>query len=624
MKHVIRALWLVWLGLFLASGASAQTSITTTSSSTSGCATIVTDTDKSTVGVQVTGTWTGTLQPQVAIQGQAAVNTAVTPTGSSTTQTTITANGLYTASVAGTSTFQVCGPTGTGTAVVWLNVSKAAVKVQGGGGGTGFGSARVTNPVDFGAKWDTHYVGDATLNSGSNIISSPTFSFLTNAKVGQQLWALTGGPLCQATPASTVVAQTTVLSVDSATQIHSTANATANAAGNGCLVVGDDDTTAINAAWAAGGCGGSMVLPQGFTIFSAAIMQKLAGCPSAGSSPYVGQSVGGQGVGSTYLIPAFTFNFTNCQTGAATGACVGNPNVEYEHDYSVFGLGLNNCGVQSFNLAMIGIATRSVNQFFGWWCPTASGANLVGVYINGSTFIAGGVQFFGSVQLSFAAQSVLINGFHQGSPFTVNGICPFQLTASAQVNMFQNTFTGCWQTAAGGGVLVESTNTVINTAGTETVISLGLNSKWEGHGDTINTNPNNPSNALTFSSTGAVATFENSTLFGNGGAQAAVLGVANNTYYDVLNNTYTLSNGAVVWNGVGKFVNTPRPASCTFAATTCSATFQTPFNSAPTSCAANDTTAAAPVRASALTTTTVTLTGGTGAGATDVAQVVCQ
>lgn len=191
MKHnQLRALWLVWLGLFLASGAWAQTSITTSSSATSGCATITTDTDKSTVGIQVTGTWTGTLQPQVAIQGQAAVNTQVTPTGSSTPQSTITANGLFTASVAGTSTFQICGPTGTGTALVWLNVSKAAVKVQGGGSGSGTVSANngiaganaiyaaaggsTTVSPTSGLSYDS--VGNATLAQGSIVVSTPAFS----------------------------------------------------------------------------------------------------------------------------------------------------------------------------------------------------------------------------------------------------------------------------------------------------------------------------------------------------------------------------------------------------------------------------------------------------------------
>jgi len=83
----------------------------------------------STVGIQVTGTWSGTLQPQVSIQGQAAVNTQVTPTGSSSGQSTITANGLFTISVAGVTNFYLCGNTvASGTAVVYLNGSALSAK----------------------------------------------------------------------------------------------------------------------------------------------------------------------------------------------------------------------------------------------------------------------------------------------------------------------------------------------------------------------------------------------------------------------------------------------------------------------------------------------------------------
>jgi hypothetical protein len=91
----------------------------------SQCVPIDVQGDKSTVGVQVTGTWTGTLQPQVSIQSQASQNAQVTPSTSTVPQSTITANGLYYANVGGAGTFQVCGNTVTsGTAVVWLNASK--------------------------------------------------------------------------------------------------------------------------------------------------------------------------------------------------------------------------------------------------------------------------------------------------------------------------------------------------------------------------------------------------------------------------------------------------------------------------------------------------------------------
>src|ERR1035438_746055 len=78
----------------------------------------------STVTIQVTGTWTATLQPQLSVRGQAAVNTQVAPKGSTTLQGTITANGVYSADVSGVDFFQVCTTAYTsGTANIFLNLS---------------------------------------------------------------------------------------------------------------------------------------------------------------------------------------------------------------------------------------------------------------------------------------------------------------------------------------------------------------------------------------------------------------------------------------------------------------------------------------------------------------------
>jgi hypothetical protein len=79
---------------------------------------------RATVALQVTGSWSGSIQPQAAIQGQSAVNLQVTPVASSTPQSTVTANGAYVVNVAGYSMFQVCGATITGTANIYANLSK--------------------------------------------------------------------------------------------------------------------------------------------------------------------------------------------------------------------------------------------------------------------------------------------------------------------------------------------------------------------------------------------------------------------------------------------------------------------------------------------------------------------
>jgi hypothetical protein len=87
------------------------------------CAMIATD-QKGSVYIEVTGTWSGTLQPKAAISGQATFNVQITPSTSSTPQNTITANGGYWANVAGYSEFLLCGNTvASGAANVFLNLS---------------------------------------------------------------------------------------------------------------------------------------------------------------------------------------------------------------------------------------------------------------------------------------------------------------------------------------------------------------------------------------------------------------------------------------------------------------------------------------------------------------------
>jgi hypothetical protein len=109
----------------------------TINSSTSPCASISV-TANATVGIQVTGTFSATLQPEVSIAGQAAQNAQVTPSTSSTAQSTITAAGIYSSPVAGFDTFLVCVSSyASGTATVYLTSTTAVnASLLGGGGGS--------------------------------------------------------------------------------------------------------------------------------------------------------------------------------------------------------------------------------------------------------------------------------------------------------------------------------------------------------------------------------------------------------------------------------------------------------------------------------------------------------
>ncbi len=100
-----------------------------TSITASQCATLTSMNSVATVGVLVTGTWTGTLSPTKSVDGTTFVSTKAQPqpVGSSASSTSITANGSYTVDSAGMASFKVCGNTvSSGTAVVSLRTNTSA------------------------------------------------------------------------------------------------------------------------------------------------------------------------------------------------------------------------------------------------------------------------------------------------------------------------------------------------------------------------------------------------------------------------------------------------------------------------------------------------------------------
>lgn len=113
------------------------------------------------VKITVSGTWSATVQPEEIVSGKAAQNIQVTPSASTTAQSTITTNDYYmvlSKDAAGADTIQVCTTAYvSGTVVVSFTVSTASAGLGGGGGGGGSGTVTsvsgnagrivVTNPT---------------------------------------------------------------------------------------------------------------------------------------------------------------------------------------------------------------------------------------------------------------------------------------------------------------------------------------------------------------------------------------------------------------------------------------------------------------------------------------------
>jgi hypothetical protein len=178
--HVRRFLFALFALLTLPPFIAAQAKASGTIPSTAGSSCVSINVDaQATVGIAVTGTWTGTLQPKISVQGQTA-NTQVTPSTSTTPAATITANGVYRASVAGGSTFLLCGNTvATGTANVFLNATTATAGSA--SGGAPLGNALTMNNSGTGAASGATFDGSAAVTASYNTFgaaptASPTFT----------------------------------------------------------------------------------------------------------------------------------------------------------------------------------------------------------------------------------------------------------------------------------------------------------------------------------------------------------------------------------------------------------------------------------------------------------------
>lgn len=442
-------------------------------------------------------------------------------------------------------------------------------------------------------KWNvgTSTLGDATTTSASNIVTCPECKFLTG-KVGTQFPPAVTGQMFFANDSTSAAAgvntcvnnptitfgglnQTTISSVDSDTQVHVVGNAGTSSVAKACIAWGDDDTAAINAAWAVGGCTTALSMPQGSGGFLAPIFQKNTGCSYNGAGPYFGQRVAGSNLGGTYLVPFPNFNFTSITGGQGTAvacttctAAIGNYLIFDYRDFGIFGLG-QQCGtLASTDLFLAGTAARLSNVNGVGWCGQGSGTTLVGFHFLGDEDLwsQGGANFFGSIPAAVDAHLVT---------FSANYVTG--MTASTAGVGKCGLLVGNWQTGSNLYTVDNSTVTCVqlgNSGGTTTGNLVSMNSQ-------INANPNGTADpvcmfvglnstatfnsndlictvartnegAISYFSTGATVRASTS-FFGANGTADVITGAAGNTFVDVIGNTFS-PLGAGKWNGLGSFI----------------------------------------------------------------------
>lgn len=425
----------------------------TIKSSTSPCATIQV-TNQATVGIQVTGTFSATLQPEVAIIGRdgstgTPQNTQATPSTSNTAQSTITAAGNYTASVAGYDTFLLCVTSFvSGSATIFLNASdKVNATLLGGGGGASFATltggtnTSAAMVVGSGASLSvpTQALGDATTlaasdafvqnalvstigviatmygvlgegheayNAGwttsSAVVTCASCAFTTNAQVGNIVFgtnlAANGGTTASVVQLGGAANPATILSIDSATQIHisTSSGITTNAAGH--LFWGADETTALSNAWTAANAICTALILPGINpeqtgpalMFTQSAQFNGSTCPAGGASR-AGLGIAGSGINSSYLVVTPGFNPASCTHGASGHACfLASTDGANIHDFSIYGGGNGQPG--SGFASVVAVEIEATNNafvrdmlFIGW------GANATNGIFDGLRFDNGAI-----------------------------------------------------------------------------------------------------------------------------------------------------------------------------------------------------------------------------------------
>lgn len=170
------------LSLLLCGFAHAQSGPFVITSASSQCASIGVGGPVNAVGIDVEGTFSITLQPEISLSGRPPKNTSATPSTSTSgaLQATITAAGYYQVNVSGYSEFEVC-PTAyaSGTATIYLYPGTGPTNLSGSSSASG-SNVTVVGPVDGS---NNVLVDLATaLPAGANIIGAVTESGTWNVR----------------------------------------------------------------------------------------------------------------------------------------------------------------------------------------------------------------------------------------------------------------------------------------------------------------------------------------------------------------------------------------------------------------------------------------------------------
>lgn len=331
--------------------------------------------NSSSVAFTVSGTFSATLQFVGTVDGTSWVAVNAFPPNSTTAVTSTTSGGTWKADVANFSQFCVrASAYVSGAATVGMrNSSGVSTSTLTGGGGGGLAPNSPGIPqangatfyaINYGVKADTFAVYDAVCSNGSNLVTSATAHFQTadpvrgtKIRVGERIWAIPGAGTSSSTPSIDI---TTVLSIDSDSQIHTTANGNSNCGSTQALIWGDDDTAALNTLWTAVNASqncGAIYLPAGMMAIKGTVMSAALSTVCASELINNSVTINSTGWQTSTFVPAPDFDWTTCPAAS----CIGVPGIQY-----------NNVQLNGFGLSHTDTPAASSKTLFSFNTPAAT------------------------------------------------------------------------------------------------------------------------------------------------------------------------------------------------------------------------------------------------------------
>lgn len=369
---------------------------------------------------------------------------------------------------------------------------------------------------------------DATISSGSAIVTSAGQCSFTAADVGKLIVGTNMGAFgLSVSSVSLFPAGTTISSLNSSASVNVSNNATGNCAASSSkacpFAYGTDDTTNLNAAWAATGNGqgcNSLILPAGNMFFSSAIFTvipagsvKCLTTTGAGSFPPLASmlntvvEISGQGNMATMLIPTPTLSnslASLCTGGAGSNVCVGGISGVSVHNWGLWGMGQNALGSNAVALAEFGSEGTQIYDFAAtqWDAGDTNTSNFGFLVINFTALNDSMIMGFGRIgTYNNGGPAWITNTWINGGALD---LVTSGTTASHPLKTSGNTyFVGVPGSGGGAGV---------NNQGF-----------WESVNDYVFDSDANANHNDLLMNSGSVASIKNLTIFGDNASGSAAI-----------------------------------------------------------------------------------------------------